>query len=110
MRSGVTRSECVQALREVGLERGGTVMVHSSQRKIGQIEGISREDMPVFLKAILEIFDEVLDLEHAGTLVVPTYFYRYGHAKDRRFGDKRRRSADDIKGFRQQYQIIDSTS
>jgi aminoglycoside 3-N-acetyltransferase len=78
----VTPTECVQALREIGLERGDTVMVHSSLRNIGQFDGIPKEDRVGFLQSILDVFDEVLDLEHAGALVVPTYFYRYGHTQE----------------------------
>ena len=76
-----TAEDRIRALTELGLEQGDTVMVHCSLRNVGPISDIPTSDRQAFLKALLNIFDKVLDLEHNGTLVVPTFSYSYARNK-----------------------------
>ncbi len=67
----------VDALQDVGLQRGDLVMVHSRLFSIGLVAGVS--DVSAVPAVYLRAFQEVLG--DGGTLVVPTFttsFGRYG--------------------------------
>lgn len=60
-----TRSRLVESLAQVGIRSGELLMVHSSLRRIGWIEG----GPPSFIHALLEV------LGPEGTLVMPTFTF-----------------------------------
>lgn len=63
MSRSVTRKDIILGLREIGLQKGHKVMVHSSLSSLGQVE----DGAP----AVVEAFLEVLGTD--GTLMVPTF-------------------------------------
>jgi aminoglycoside 3-N-acetyltransferase len=68
----LTRDEIAEALRALGLAAGDVVMVHSSLRSIGYVEGGANA-----------VVDALLDvLGPTGTLVVPTFTPAHGHEAD----------------------------
>lgn len=77
MSGQVDFAEIVEAIRNVGVQRGDLVMVHSRLFSIGLVAGIS--DVSAMPAVYLRAFQEVLG--DSGTLVVPTFttsFGRYG--------------------------------
>lgn len=66
--AGVTRGRIVESLRGLGLGAGDIVMVHSSLRSIGYVEGGAE----AVVDALLEV------LGPGGTLVVPTFIFSRG--------------------------------
>ena len=73
----VTKRKCIEALQNIGLTYGDIVMIHSSLRTIGGIEGVSYSDKEGYCETIFDIFDAVLDLKNKGTIVVPTFTLSY---------------------------------
>ena len=55
-------------------------MVHSSFKKIGSIDHISKDDPIKYCTAILSSFDSVLDFKNRGTIVVPTFTLSYARS------------------------------
>lgn len=70
------KANCVNGLRDVGVRKGDIVMLHASLNRIGNVAGLSEKGDDL-CKWILSIFNEALDLESAGTLVVPTFSLSY---------------------------------
>jgi len=69
----VTFGELVHAFREVGLEPGDTVNVHSRLFSIGRLLDVAVRDIPAtYVNAIREVIGET------GTIVVPTYTTSFG--------------------------------
>ena len=68
----MTRDDISQALRALGLAAGDVVMVHSSLRSIGYVEG----GADAVVDALLDV------LGSSGTLVVPTFTPSHGHEAD----------------------------
>ena len=60
----VTRNDITKAVRELGVTRGSVVMVHSSFKSLGEVEGGAETVIGGFLDAIGE---------QEGTLVLPTF-------------------------------------
>jgi aminoglycoside 3-N-acetyltransferase len=60
--SDITKSDIVAALRRLGIAAGDVVMVHSSMKSFGRVEGGAQ--------TIIDAFEEVLTRE--GTLAMPT--------------------------------------
>jgi len=60
--SDVTKTDIVDALRRLGIAAGDVVMVHSSMKSFGRVEGGAQ--------TIIDAFEEVLTRE--GTLAMPT--------------------------------------
>lgn len=58
----VTRRDIVDALRRLGVSRGDVVLVHSSLKSLGYVEGGADTVIQAFLEAVGE----------EGTLVMPT--------------------------------------
>jgi len=74
----IKENELRKALRKIGLTRGDTVLVHSSLRNMGKIEGIDEKDRHGYCQAIFQCFDRVLGLtNHSGTLIVPAFTHGY---------------------------------
>ncbi len=69
----VTQTDIEIAFRNVGLEKGDTVMVHSDVGVFGKLGKIY--DKEEFLDSILNAFLNVLGEE--GTLIVPTFTYSF---------------------------------
>jgi aminoglycoside 3-N-acetyltransferase len=70
-------SDIKNKLKEVGLQKGDIVLVHSALGKIGPIEGIPLEDSQGYAAAVYRAFADVLDIPTSGTLVVPTFTHEY---------------------------------
>ncbi len=64
----VTKQDIVKGLRKVGLAAGDTVVVHSSLRSFGEVEG----GADTVVDALLEVLTE------KGTLLVPTFNFEPG--------------------------------
>lgn len=64
----VTKQDIVNGLRELGLEAGDTVIVHSSLSSFGEVEGGAE----AVVDAVLEVITD------KGTLLVPTFNYEPG--------------------------------
>lgn len=62
-----SKNDLVRMLKEIGLKQGDTVLVHSSIRSVGEVEG--RAD------AILDALQETVTAE--GLLVLPTHTWAY---------------------------------
>jgi aminoglycoside 3-N-acetyltransferase len=68
----ITKSEFVEKLIEVGVEKSDILYIHSQLFLLGNVEGASSLDE--YLNKILECFFEVITSE--GTIVVPTFTTR----------------------------------
>lgn len=69
----LTHDQLIHALKECGIERGDTLLIHSDLRACGLPEGLkSKEDILSFYYTAIKslIGDE-------GTIAVPAYFYEY---------------------------------
>jgi aminoglycoside 3-N-acetyltransferase len=73
----LTTADITSKLREAGLQKGDTVLIHSALGAFGPIKGFSREDRDGYAEAVYKIFAEVLDIPASGTLVVPTFTHEY---------------------------------
>ncbi|NQU42385.1 AAC(3) family N-acetyltransferase [bacterium] len=62
-RKDVTRTDIIQGLRDLGLQEGDKVLLHSSLSSLGRVQG----DAETVVDAFLEVLGE------SGTLVVPTF-------------------------------------
>ena len=67
----ITRKALVAALASCRIENGDTVVVHSSLRAMGPVEGGREAVLPTYYEAIREAVGD------SGTLVVPAFFYEY---------------------------------
>lgn len=78
----VTAREIISSLTDVGIERGQTVLMHSSLKNLGMLSGVAPGDRNGYCRAIFECFDSILGIsESAGTLVVPTFTHDYVRKK-----------------------------
>lgn len=75
--SSITVSDIKNKLKELGLQKGDTVLVHSALGALGPIEGIPDQDSSGYAGAVYEAFAEMLDIPGSGTLVVPTFTHEY---------------------------------
>lgn len=66
----------VEKLKDSGLKEGDIVLVHSSFKNLGLIEGIDKNDRERYFELILKAFNEVVNFDK-GTLVVPTFSHEY---------------------------------
>ncbi|MBN2483449.1 MAG: AAC(3) family N-acetyltransferase [Candidatus Omnitrophica bacterium] len=64
-------------LRKAGLKKGDTVLVHSSLRSLGPLEGVDPDDRNGFVSTVFAAFSRILGLPRQGTLVVPTFTHEY---------------------------------
>src|SRR5690348_9308884 len=62
-----TEAQLVEDLRDIGLSEGASVLVHSSLRAVGPIEGGA--------ETLLRVFRQVLG--PSGTLMVPTFSFGF---------------------------------
>jgi len=69
----ITKREIINALREVGLKKGDTVLIHSDVSTFGKIGLINDRD--AFLGELFDAFMDVIGKE--GTVVVPTFTYSF---------------------------------
>lgn len=75
--NGITVADIRNGLEELGLQKGDTLLVHSSLGAFGSIKGIAEDDSSGYADAVYNVFAEVLDLPEHGTLVVPTFTHEY---------------------------------
>lgn len=74
----VKKSDIIKILRDLGLRKGDTVMVHSALSGLGMIEGVPQNDSKSYCKAIFDSFDTVIGISDGlGTLIVPTFTHDY---------------------------------
>ena len=72
MMGALTRTQIVDALRELGLRAGDIVFVHSSLSSMGRVEG----GADAVVDALLDV------LGPQGTLAVPTFVFSHSHEDD----------------------------
>ena len=70
--SGLTTNEIKNGLRELGIQAGDVVLVHSAMRTMGHVEGSANS----VVDALLEL------LKPNGTLVVPTFTFAHEAEED----------------------------
>lgn len=68
----ITKLSLIDALKNIGIQSGDTVMVHSDIAAFGTTENFSKKEV---LKLFYDTFMEIL--ENNGTLCTPAYFYEY---------------------------------
>lgn len=73
MQNNFSQDTLIQALSELGLKEGDTVLIHSDLRPFGFPDGCATRDqiLDFFYRAFLQV------LGPTGTLAVPAYFYEY---------------------------------
>lgn len=67
----VNFDDLVNCFRELGVSKGDVLLVHSSYKSFGEVEG----GPEIVIKALLEILTEI------GTLIVPTFNYDFCEGK-----------------------------
>ncbi len=68
----ITKSSLIDALKNIGIQSGDTVMVHSDIAAFGTTENFSRKDtLNLFYDAFMEV------VGNNGTLCTPAFFYEY---------------------------------
>ena len=78
----LSKSEIIEGLRQVGLERGNVVLIHTAMRTFGRIDGGG----PTVVDALLEV------LSPSGTLVAPTFTFAHETEDDPIIDPRRDRS------------------
>jgi len=77
---GISKRQICEGVRSMAIESGSTVMVHSSLRAFGYVEG----GADTVIDALLDVVDKT------GTLVMPTFTWGKFHAEDRVVFDVRK--------------------
>ena len=80
----ITKEGLINALKESGINKGDTIIVHSDISSFGVVENFTKKkQLETFYNAFMEVLGE------EGTLCVPSFFFEYGSNGVRLFGSFR---------------------
>ena len=69
----ITKEGLINALKELGINKGDTIIVHSDISSFGVVENFTKKkQLETFYNAFMEVLGE------EGTLCVPSFFFEYG--------------------------------
>ena len=75
------KQDIVSLLKELGLNSGDSIMIHMSLKKLGQITDVDIDNKDTYCQSLYECFDNVININDKGTLVVPTFTHDYVRVK-----------------------------
>lgn len=73
-----SKNDIIELLKELNLNFGDSVMIHTSLKELGAIQDIEPNNNEAYCNAIYEAFESIIDTKNnKGILVVPTFTHDY---------------------------------